>query len=342
MRAYEFLSEGGWDSTVTQGTVITPSVVKKSLQGMEKLISGFNSWSAKKGLPPIRIGAPLGSSAYHEVDDEEKIYGDVDLQVVVPVTDDTKDMSGNQLQSYWNKLIDDYIQSHNLSFIHPESPVGHPIVQIGDDKWVQVDSIIHPENLERWGKARTTPERGIKGLLMGGIFSSLSDALGISIQQSGVQMRVRDGGRVPFSQRKGTETVTISTDPETWIIDLFRHYYQKITGQGPEHAKIDPRLERYTGVDMKDAKINHMVQGLKGLAKSFALNGMYGKGDLSDFSSPEELISEVWKSYEEKALKDINNPKRDKAETPEAKARAESDREKVRTGLEYVRKMFWG
>jgi hypothetical protein len=309
---------------------------------MEKLISGFNNWSSKKGLPPIRVGAPLGSSAYHDVDGEDKIYGDVDLQIVVPVTDETAEMTGNQLQSHWNKLIDQYITTHNLPFVHPESPVGHPFIQIGENQWIQVDSIIHPENLEKWGKARTTPERGVKGLLMGGIFSSLSDALGISIQQSGVQMRVKDGERVPYNQRKGTEILTISTDSETWIIDLFRHYYEKITGQDPANAKIDPKLSQYTGVDLKDAKINHMVQGLKGLVKSFEMNGMYGKGDLQDYSSAGELLSEIWKSYEEKAVKDINNHKRDKAETPEAKARAESDREKVKTGLEYVRKMFQG
>jgi hypothetical protein len=44
--------------------------------------------------------------------------------------------------------------------------------------------------------------------------------------------------------------------------------------------------------------------------------------------------------YEEKAIIDINAAKRDKAETPEAKARAAEDRDKVQQGLDMVKNLF--
>ena len=47
-----------------------------------------------------------------------------------------------------------------------------------------------------------------------------------------------------------------------------------------------------------------------------------------------------WNTYEAKALKNINSSKRDKAETPEAKAKAEADIEKIKKGLKYANELF--
>ena len=68
-----------------------------------------------------------------------------------------------------------------------------------------------------WGAARVTPERGVKGLLFGKMFSVFGDLLDMSIQHAGVQIKVSNGQRVPFSKRKDTETVTITTNPNTYI-----------------------------------------------------------------------------------------------------------------------------
>jgi DNA-binding transcriptional regulator GbsR (MarR family) len=67
---------------------------------------------------------------------------------------------------------------------------------------------------------------------------------------------------------------------------------------------------------------------------------MYGKGDLTKYSSEEDFISAFKQLYTAKAEKDINAAKRDKAETPEAKARAEDDRKKVADGLKMVMGLF--
>ncbi len=338
MRAFEFLYEGGWDTTATQSTVINPSTVKTALATTEKLIAGFNNFLKSKDIPPVRIGAPTGSSAYHDVDDEDKIYGDIDLQIVVPEIEELADKTTSQIQGYWHKQIDEYIKSKNLDYIHPDSTPGHPIVSIGGDKWVQVDLMPHPERLEKWGRFRTTPERGVKGLLMGNMFSVLGELLKMSIQHSGVQFKVRDKVKQPYtSTRKNYELVTLSTDIENFVMDIFKHQAEEA---GIDAPTIDPLLKANPGVDTDQVKIQRMVNALKGLANSFAANDMYGKGDLAEYSGPDDFINKFKQIYTQKAEKDINAAKRDKAETPEAKARAEADRKKVADGLKMVMGLF--
>lgn len=342
MRAFEFIvKEGGWDTKATQGTVINPSTVKVALRTAEKLIAGFNYFLQRKDIPAIRMGAPTGSSAYHTVDPEDKIYGDIDLQIVVPELPDLQGKTTAQIQGYWYKLLDEYIKGANLDFIHPESEAGHPILSVGDDKWVQVDLMPHPKPLETWGRYRVTPERGIKGLLNGNMFSVLGELLTMSIQHAGVQFKVRDKVKQPYTTtRKDYELVTLSTNIETFVKDIFDHEYSLITGKKPETAAIDPLLKAHPGSNINDVKIQNLVNAVKGLANSFALNDMYGKGDLANYVNAEGFIEKFKEIYRAKAEKDINAVKRDKAETPEAKARAEDDRQKVAQGLEQVMGMF--
>jgi hypothetical protein len=94
------------------------------------------------------------------------------------------------------------------------------------------------------------------------------------------------------------------------------------------------------GTDINNVKISVMANGIKGLAKSFEDNNMFGQGDLAKFSSASDFLSQWIERYEEKAMLDVNAKKRDKATTPEAKARAESDRQKVLSGLDMVKGLF--
>ena len=56
--------------------------------------------------------------------------------------------------------------------------------------------------------------------------------------------------------------------------------------------------------------------------------------------SADDFIGKFWQRYEEKAQIDIAGKKRDKAQTPEAKARAEQDRQKIQQGLDMVQGLF--
>ena len=338
MRAFEFIIEGGWDTTATQATVITPATVKKALPKIEKLISGFNYFLSRKNIPEVRVGATTGSSAYHDVDPEDKIYGDIDLQIVVPELPELKDKTTSQIQGYWYNLLDEYIKSTNPDYLHPDSSPGHPIVSIGDDRWVQVDLMPHPRPLEKWGRYRVTPERGVKGLLMGNMFSVLGELLTMSIQHAGVQFKVRDKVKLPYAKtRKDYELVTLSTDIETFVLDIFNHQAEL---QDKKNAKPNALLSANPGAKVDDVKISNMVNAVKGLAQSFEDNDMYGQGDLTNYANANDFISAFKTLYTEKAVKDINATKREKAETPEARARAEEDKRKVQQGLEMVMGLF--
>lgn len=334
----EMVWEGGWDTIVTQGTVIHPSVVKAALTVAQQFVQDFNRFLKTKNIPPIQMGYPTGSSAYHDVDPEDKIYGDIDLQIIVPDIEATQGLTMAQAQTFWYRLEDEFVKTVHPRYVHAESDAGHPILAVGQDSWVQVDLMPHTERLATWGRFRTTPERGIKGMLNGNMFSVFGELLNMSIQHSGVQFKVRDRVKLPYSKtRKDYELVTLTTNIETFVRDVFMHEAEE---QGIKKPKISPLLKQYPGSKLDEVKISNLVNAIKGFAESCELNGMYGQGDLAPYASAEDFLDKFWQIYEAKAMKDIGAAKRDKAETPQARARAEDDKKKILQGLDYVKGMF--
>lgn len=332
------LFEGGWDTTVTQGTIIKPAVVKTAMQLMARFVQDFNKFLASKNIAPIKLGHPTGSSAYFEVDPEDKVYGDIDLQIIVP---EIGELTTAQAQGYWYKLEDEFVKTAKPPYVHPDSEPGHPIIQLNNDVYVQVDLMPHPERLATWGRIRTTPERGIKGLLNGNMFSVLGEMLKMSIQHAGVQYKERDGEKQPYTTtRKNYELKTLTTNVETFVRDIFDHEYEQIVGKDASQAKIDPLLQKHPGSNINEIKILNLVNAVKGLARSFEANGMFGQGDLSSYANAADFIAKFLEIYEGKAMKDVTAAKRDKAETPAAKARAEDDKQKVLAGLATVKSYF--
>lgn len=339
MKIVEILREGGWDSTVTQGTVISPNIVRAALGQVQKFVVDFNHWLKARGKGPVRMGNPTGSSAYHNVDPDDKVYGDVDLQMVAP---DDDGITYGQFTSLYNKLADQFVKEIKPAYVHPvESKPGHPIIQVGHNQFVQVDFMWHPEKLSKWGAARVTPEHNVKGLLTGNMYSVLGELLDMSIQHAGVQLKVQAGKHVPFSKQKDVEVQTITVDPENYMLDIFKYEYEQIARR-PVNSQvyIDPLLKANAGNNPADVKISRLVLGVKGLARSFEKNGMFGQGDLVNFDSAKDFVSKFWQRYEEKAMIDIAGKKRDKAQTPDAIARANADREKILKGLEMVKGYF--
>jgi hypothetical protein len=332
------LFEGGWDTTLTQGTVLKPATVGRALKVLGQFVVDFNKYLEPKGLGPVKLGRPTGSSAYHEQDsaeDPDKIYGDIDLQMIAPPLEGK---SYGQYATFWNSLADEFVKTGAAPYVDTsESKPGHPIVKIGDNDYVQIDFMWHEAKMADWGATRVTPERGVKGLLSGNMYSVTGEIMDMSIQHAGVQLKVIDNQRVPFSKQKDTKTVTVTTNPKTWIYDIFKYQASQM---GLSNPAIDPLLKANPGTNIENVKIGVMANGIKGLAKSFEANNIFGKGDLSKFSSAEEFLSQWLNRYEEKAMLDVNAKKRDKATTPEAKARAESDRQKVLSGLEMVKGLF--
>jgi hypothetical protein len=337
MRISELLYEGGWDTTKTQGTILNPRIVAVALQVVDKFVADFNQYIANKNLGVIRRGRPTGSSAYHERDvaqDPDKIYGDIDLQMIAP---EQEGLTYGQFTSFWNNLTDQYIKSGVAYIDNTESKPGHPIFQVGANDFVQIDFMWHPERLEKWGATRVTPEHGVKGLLSGNMWSVFGELLDMSVQHAGVQLKIQDGQRVPFSKQKDTEIVTVTTNPETFLIDTFKYLANR---QGIERPRMTPALKTYGGVNIADVKIASMVRGVKEFATSAEANNMFGQGDLQNFSSAQDFLNKFWQRYQEKAMIDVAGKKRDKAQTPAAIARADADRTKILQGLETVKGYF--
>lgn len=341
MRMFDLIKEGGWDTTVTQGTVIKPAVVKQVLGIVQQFVDDFNIWLGSKGLDSVQMGKTTGSGAYYEQDQKEnpdKIYGDIDLQMIAPVV---AGKTFGQYTTYWNALANDFVRAVNPAYVHPgESKAGHPIIKIGDNDYVQVDFMWHTPALSQWGASRVTPERGVKGLLTGNMYSVLGELLGMSIQHAGVQIKTQNGQQVPFSKQKDVVVNTITTNPITFIYDIFQYQAEQILGQ--KTGNIDNDLRSFPGADINNIKISSLVLGVKGLANSFGKNNMFGKGNLTGFANASDFLSKFINRYEEKAQLDINAAKRNKAETPEAKTRAEEDRKKVQQGLDMVKGLFAG
>jgi len=338
MRYREFVTEGGWDTTLTQGTVLKPKAVKSALEVIDRFVEDFNKYLEKQGLGPIQRGKPTGSSAYYQQDQEEnpdKVYGDIDLQMIAPPIEGK---TQSQMGSIMNKLADDFVKAGKAPYFDTsESKPGHPIVQIGDDDYVQVDLMWHEESLANWGAARVTPERGVKGLLFGNMFSVLGEMLNMSIQHAGVQLKTVDGEQVPFSKRKDTDLVTVSIDPETFIRDTFEYLAKR---QGIDDPDIDSMLEKYPGNKTDNVKIENLANSVKGFALSADKNDMYGKDALENYSSAQDFLDKFLSRYVDKAMTDVNSKKREKASTPQAKARAQQDRESVLKGIEMVKDLF--
>lgn len=337
MKIRDIILEGGWDTTLTQSTVLHPRVVAVALQVVDQFVADFNKFVQAQGIGPIKRGRPTGSSAYHEQDTAEhpdKVYGDIDLQMIAPEIEGTY----GQFTVYWNKLTDDFIRAGHAPYVDTtESKPGHPIFALGNDQYVQIDFMWHPAHLADWGATRVTPERGVKGLLTGNMYSVLGELLDISVQHAGIQIKTIDGQHVPFSKNKGVQVHTLGTNPKTFIYDIFKYE----AGQaGVKKPRIDPLLKQFPGNDINNVKISNLVNGVKGFARSCELNNMFGQGDLAKFTSADDFINKFWQRYEEKAQIDIANKKRDKAQTPEAQARAEQDRQKIQQGLDMVKGLF--
>lgn len=326
-----YLSEGGWNSTATQGTVITPEVVRSALTVVGKFVEGFNRWLASNGHQPVEIGHPLGSTAHHTKDPDDKVYGDIDLQMIAPDAEGTKTPS--QFAAHWNKLLDQYVSEVSPSMIYDQGKDsgGHVVLSLGDGKYVQVDMLWTNRALSNWMRYRMTPAHNIKGATYGNLFSTLGEIMHISIQSAGAQMKIKDGEPVPFAKsRKYDSLETLTTNIETFGLDLLKKLYERMhPGKDPSKAKIDPMLAANPGINPEDITASRLVSVIKGLGKSFEANNMFGRFNLKDISDYDDFVSKFKSHYMDKIRDAAAATKFDKAETPEAKARAEDAKNKL-------------
>jgi len=333
-RVNAILNEGGLASTLTQQTVITPRTIATVEPLIMQFLDQYNEYAKTKNLPPAKFGSFLGSTAHYKEDLKDPNvdnihYGDIDIQVEVPLYEETPQKNQTQWYNVFKQFIDE-AQPQNIS---PTSEGGKPIINIGGEDWVQVDLIIHQSHLLEWGRYRATPERGLKGMLYGNLISVLGDCLNLSIQHNGVQFKSKEGKRQPFASTRGQfELHTVSTNPRTFILDILKYE----AGTDAIVATADPLLKANPGINTEDVKAEYLIKGIKGLVKSFDRNGMLGKGNLSEYQTPEDFLNKFWELYTDKIDVTLNATKWDKA-PPEKVAQAHA---KIKGDLAKVKKIF--
>lgn len=293
MRAKEFILEGGWASTLTQGTHITPALVDIVVQSLPAFEQALNVFLKAKDLAPVKIGTPVGSTTYYKRDlaqNPQREYGDIDVNFFVPRL---PDMSDNANEQTYSAAIKEFCDSNpNYS----TSNGTNVIIKVGD-QYVQVDFVTAYYENEQWSRA-LGPEYNVKGVLSASLYSSLAEALNLSFGGRGVQVKLQNGVPVSFKQSKDTELRTITNNPDTWAVDI-----AKFLGAG----SISARLAKYPGMG-DEIKTSNTINSIVGIAESLGRP---------------ELIEQVKTIYISKINKAINSSKFDKAETPEAKKKAE-------------------
>jgi hypothetical protein len=331
----EILSEGGWASTATQGTKITPQTVKNVLPVVEKFVKRFNAWAKSKGITPVEIGGPLGSTAYYQRDPEDKEYGDIDLQVIAP---DIEGKTANQVGTIYTNYFDEFVQETKPQELHDKKFTTNPVFQVGND-FVQVDFVWAVDSLSKWSKSRMTPPPNIKGAVHGSMFSSFGEIMNISIMGSGAQIKlVGDEIRPYATTRKYDRLDTASTDIENFGVDIVRwlHNHMNIS----EPLKIAPLLKQHPGLDTKEISSQQLSDVIKGVAQTFEINDMYGKANLAEFSSANDFINAFVENFTNRLQKSINSTKFDKAQSPEARKKAQDTKDKLQYGIDYVSKLM--
>lgn len=331
-RLLRTLMEGGWASTATQHTQITPQLIATSVTMLEALVDQFNRWLSKNHpqVGTVEVGPPTGSGHYYHSDPSTKEYGDIDIQMVAP---NPWDASHSSYSAAWNKLWDKWVFDHSPTSISKEhSTPGHPFLKIGEHQLAQVDFMWHEPHMRAWGLVRSVPPRGLKGMLHGNLFSVLGSMLMMSLQHSGVQIKTSDGKPVPFSKQKGVQLVTVSRDPALFLV----HMAEFVAGQPASELKIDALLQQHPGLSRPGEPASHFVDGIRGLARTFELNNLYGQGLLSNYANADQFLDQFWQTYTAKAHQEIDNPKRSKAATPAARARAKRDINSIKSGLQHV------
>jgi hypothetical protein len=300
MRAWEILLNGGWATTKTQSTKITPQIVKAGFELMvNQFVPALNKFLQSKQLGPTKISRPGGSATYYQRDldqQPDKEYGDIDVQFHIPRIDDTTSNSNVEI---YKKAIQEFCQG-NQTF---ETDNGTNIIIPVANGYVQVDLVYSYYDAEEWTKA-LAPAWNVKGVLCNSLYSSLGEALSISFGGgNGIQVKTKGGEVVPFKTVKDVDLHTISMNPKTWAVDIAKYF----------GGKMVPGLKSYPGM-LDEIRVTDIVNSIRGIAESLE---KAGKSDAT------ELLNKVKNIYLAKIEKAATSSKFDKAATPEAIAKAE-------------------
>ena len=272
---------------------LTPGVVIEASKIYKEFLVGFNKWVKIEGHAEVVPVRPVGSSHYAEadaIDRPDTIYGDVDYLVSIPVKYSNQDITTRRkdessASSKYTILLKEYLETHSFKNVDSKLTLrGSPlmiIVILSSGALVQVDTIITHSNYIEWMKGRYTPERGIKGYIVGNLYKALGDYLVLTIGNEGVLARIKDGQRVPSSLRSGITYQSISLNFNNFFKDIADYV---ITGA----YEPDSLLLQYPGLDSENVNLDDFAYGIVGLAKTI---------EDADNISAKEMLSTVYNNF---------------------------------------------
>jgi hypothetical protein len=309
------INEGGWASTATQNTVITPRTVVEIMEALKTFESSFNTWQAKQELDvEIKIGGPKGSGTYYRRDleqDPEREYGDVDVECFIHSRAGVS--SAQRITEYRMAITNYCLQSPDYS-----TENGTNIIMKTSSGAVQVDMLYTFHEHANWSRA-LSPEYRVKGVISTSLTSSLAEVLNLSFSSQGIQVKIRNDQPVSFRQSKDVELRTVSTTPETWAQDIYSLYYYLAKGEKP--SEFPGGLKAHGGLK-DEQRLSDIVLSIKSLANAMEESGLLGHGSLIGIHDKKDMIRKVASVYSKKLETAENSSKFDKAQTPAAVEKA--------------------
>ena len=314
-RLKQRVAEGGWASTATQNTVITPRTVVEIMEALKTFESSFNTWQAKQELDvEIKIGGPKGSGTYYRRDleqDPEREYGDVDVECFIHSREGVS--SAQRITEYRTAITEYCLQSPDYS-----TENGTNIIMKTSSGAVQVDMLYTFHEHANWSRA-LSPEYRVKGVISTSLTSSLAEVLNLSFSSQGIQVKIRNNQPVSFRQSKDVELRTVSTTPETWAQDIYSLYYYLANGEKP--SEFPGGLKAHGGLK-DEQRLSDIVLSIKSLANAMEESGLLGHGSLISIHDKKDMIRKVASVYSKKLETAENSSKFDKAQTPAAVEKA--------------------
>ena len=176
--AESLVNEGGWTTTKTQGTPLTPKVIQIVVEIMNHISTEFNSHLKELDLPSLDILKPIGSGTWWREDLEnqpDKTYGDVDYMVAYPTL---KLTSGKEREDeiatikLYNKELLMFLEADKIKGVDMEETKKSSsdsslklILEVdieGTPGWVQVDMVVTHKEYQDWAVFRMTPIKNVK------------------------------------------------------------------------------------------------------------------------------------------------------------------------------------
>lgn len=338
----EVVVEGGWRSTATQSTIITPKKVSTILNEMDAFISAFNAYS---NLPPIESNGPVGSAMYYKQDLEKTgvEYGDIDIQIILPEesNDRTSQLESNKKYS---EKIRRFIQEKRPSYIYPnfqdkDFGVGYLIFDVDGEK-IQVDLVLSYKVSAEWTKIRTTPEKGLKGFVTGTLLSALSSALNVVLGSNTNPYVNTVDGKVVSSLIK-TNAKPVFFNPNQVFLDILK-FYGKLAGVSKINSSA---LQGHYGLDANDPSLKKKCEAVVALSKALDDNRAFDQGvvvskDGTKFKSREEFVKYVLDIFVKNMEAASTAKKLEKAATPESMKNIEKIKHDANLGIELAKQLI--